>query len=120
MSESLYRLVHDLRPAQLDDLGLVPALEFLIVENRERTGMKAILMVRGPRRRPDSLIETVIFRVTQEALLNVIRHAGVQSASIELLYDPQEIRLEVGDLGCGFNPAQVVLTPERIRPGCDA
>ena len=111
MSESLYRMVHDLRPAQLDDLGLVSALEFLVIENQERTGMKAKLVVGGSRRRLDSLIEAVIFRVTQEALLNVIRHAGVQSASVELSYSSQEIRLEICDQGCGFNPAQVLSPP---------
>jgi signal transduction histidine kinase len=111
MSESLYRLVHDLRPAQLDDLGLVSALEFLVIENQERTGMKMNLVVRGTRQKLGSFVETVIFRVTQEALLNVIRHAGVQSANIDLSYGSQEIRLEVSDQGNGFNPSQVFSPP---------
>ncbi len=111
MSDSLYRLVHDLRPAQLDDLGLAPALEFLVNEIQSRTGVKAKLVVRGSRQRLDSLVETVIFRVTQEALLNVIRHAGVQTASIDLLSSSNEIRLEVSDQGCGFNPAQIFIPP---------
>jgi signal transduction histidine kinase len=112
MSESLYRMVHDLRPAQLDDLGLVAALEFLVTENQERTGMIVNLVVRGTRRRLDSLVETVVFRVTQEALLNVIRHAGVKSASVDLFYSKQELRLEVSDQGCGFNPAQAFQPPK--------
>ncbi len=111
MSESLYRLVHDLRPAQLDDLGLVPALEYLIKEIYDRTGMKANLLVRGHRQRLDSLVETVVFRVSQEALFNIVRHAGVKTASIELIFTPGEIRLEVCDQGRGFNPSQVFLPP---------
>ncbi len=111
MSESLYRMVHDLRPAQLDDLGLVPALEFLISEIQTRTGLQASLVIRGPRQRLDSLVETVIFRVTQEALLNVIRHAGVQMASVNLLYNTHLICLEVADQGNGFDPKQAFIPP---------
>jgi two-component system NarL family sensor kinase len=56
-------------------------------------------------------VETVVFRVSQEALWNIVRHAGVKTASIELIFSPEEIRLEVSDQGCGFDPSQAFLPP---------
>jgi signal transduction histidine kinase len=102
MSTGLYRLVRDLRPAQLDDLGLVAALEYLVDEERGRLGLQVEFQVNGNRQRLDPLVETVLFRVVQEALTNVARHSGVKKASIHLEFNPQEVRLEVCDQGVGF------------------
>jgi signal transduction histidine kinase len=102
MSSGLYRLVRDLRPAQLDDLGLVAALEYLVDEEQGRLGLQVDLKVDGKRQRLDPLVETVLFRVVQEALTNVARHAGVKQASVCLDFNPQEVRLQVCDQGVGF------------------
>ncbi len=75
MSQGIYRLVHDLRPAQLDDLGLVAALHYLVDEERRRTRLDIGLEIRGVIKRLDPLVETVMFRVAQEALTNIARHA---------------------------------------------
>jgi signal transduction histidine kinase len=110
MSQGLYRLVHDLRPAQLDDLGLVPALEYLKDDNIS-AGLEVAINIHGKARRLDPIIETVLFRVAQEALHNVIRHAQVGRAQISLEYQPQEIILKVKDSGTGFNPVQSFVPP---------
>lgn len=102
MSEGIYRLVHDLRPAQLDDLGLVAALQHLSEEEENRTGVKISLEIQGSKRRLETLAETVLFRVTQEALTNVARHAGTAQAKVELLFLPQQVILRVCDQGLGF------------------
>ncbi len=111
MSRGLYRLVHDLRPAQLDDLGLVPALQFLVDQDAKAKGMEVQLEVRGHVRRLDAITETVLFRVTQEALTNVIRHAGTKQARILLHYHRQEVLLVVVDSGAGFDPKQAFPPP---------
>lgn len=102
MSQGLYRLVHDLRPAQLDDLGLIPALEYL-QESHRSAELGIEMSVKGKHRRIDPVVETVLFRVAQEALNNVVRHARAKSARMILEYKNQEISLEISDTGAGFN-----------------
>jgi signal transduction histidine kinase len=111
MSRSLYRIVHDLRPSQLDDLGLVPALEYLVDESRERLGIVVRLEVNGQRQRLDYLIETVFFRVAQEALTNISRHAQIKQASISLSFNPQKVTLQVRDSGVGFSVNEDLIPP---------
>lgn len=107
MSEGIYRLVRDLRPAQLDDLGLVAALQYLVDEVHQRLDLQVDLRIRGERRRLDALVETVLFRVAQEALTNVARHAQVFVASMELEFEPGQVILQVGDQGVGFDPQSI-------------
>ena len=106
MSQGLYRLVHDLRPAQLDDLGLVPALRFLIEQDCCPLGMRIDFEIGGTPRRLNSLVETVLFRVGQEALTNLARHAQVQEGRVEIVYAEKDITLRVQDRGRGFDPTE--------------
>jgi signal transduction histidine kinase len=110
MSQGLYRLVHDLRPAQLDDLGLISALDYL-KDNTGSAGLEVTIEIQGTTRRLDSVIETVLFRVAQEALHNVVRHAQVTQARITVVYQAQEITLKIEDSGRGFNPIQSFAPP---------
>lgn len=103
MSQGIYRLVHDLRPAQLDDLGLVAALQYLADEHRRRTGLHISLNINGSLHRLDPLVETVLFRVAQESLNNVSRHAECDQADVNLSYEAEKVILEVRDQGVGIN-----------------
>jgi signal transduction histidine kinase len=103
MSHGIYRLVHDLRPAQLDDLGLVAALRYLADETKQRLNLAVVVNVFGSQQRLDRLVETVFFRVAQEALTNVARHAQVQEALVNLIYEEQQVILQVIDRGTGFD-----------------
>ena len=103
MSQGIYRLVRNLRPAQLDDLGLVPALQYLAEEEYKRAGLQVDLQVEGQRQRLDPLVETVFFRVAQEALTNVVRHAQCDRVSLELAFEPEQVVLQVRDQGVGIN-----------------
>lgn len=107
MSERIYRLMRDLRPAQLDDLGLAAALEYLIDEVRQRLDLQVRFQIKGERRRLDPLVETALFRVAQEALTNVARHAGVSEANMELRFEAQQVALEISDQGTGFGSPPV-------------
>lgn len=102
MAQGIYRLVHDLRPAQLDDLGLVPALQYLAEAEYKRTGLQVELDISGERQRMNPLVETVLFRVAQEGLTNVVRHAQCEKAKLELAFHPEQVVLQVSDEGVGI------------------
>lgn len=110
MADGIYRLVHDLRPAQLDDLGLAAALQHLAGEMQGQ-GVKVDLQINGPRQRLDPLLETVLFRVAQEALTNVRRHAAAGQASLEVEFAAGQIVLRVCDDGRGFDPQAQLVPP---------
>ncbi len=112
MSHGIYRMVHDLRPAQLDDLGLVAALNYLADEEPKRTGVGVNFSTTGSRQRLAPLVEIVLFRVAQEALANVARHAQVKQAAVELIFKPEEVVLTVTDHGIGFD-TRIELVPPR-------
>jgi signal transduction histidine kinase len=111
MSRGIYRLVHDLRPAQLDDLGLVPALHYLMEQEGKRNGLIVQFDVLGSRRRLDPLVETVIFRIAQEALTNINRHAKVNLAQMQMTFSADWVTFQVRDSGQGFDPSKKLVPP---------
>ncbi|MGD8406805.1 MAG: sensor histidine kinase, partial [Anaerolineales bacterium] len=111
MSQGLYRMVRDLRPAQLDDLGLVPAIRSLLDGEYSPNGIQVTLNVIGTQKRLDTPIGTVFFRVAQEALSNVARHAETDRANIKLNYAAEAVTLEVLDAGKGFDPNEPLHPP---------
>ena len=107
--DGIRRFCRALRPSVLDDLGLVPALDWLLSDLGGRTGIQMALAVSGDRLTLTSEQELVIFRVAQQALQNVERHALASRVDVGLAYDSGLLRLEVVDNGHGFDPAQVRL-----------
>lgn len=100
------RFSRDLRPPTLDELGLTSALEQLVTEVSERSGLAAELHVTGASRRLKIETELAVFRIGQAALHNVERHAEAHSVEIELTFEPDRVRLEMTDDGRGFDPPQ--------------
>ncbi|NIA57353.1 response regulator [Massilia sp. TW-1] len=92
-----------LRPATLD-MGVVPALEWLVKEFRARSDIDCELVVPEPSLGLDDGIELAIFRVAQESLTNVTRHARASSVRMTLQASDNQCLLEVRDDGCGFVP----------------
>ncbi len=105
--DSVHRISTELRPILLDDLGLTAAIEWQVQEFQERTGVrcKASLNI------TDSLVEkdlaTAIFRVLQEALTNVARHAEATAVHVALKQKGGELRLDVSDNGKGITAEQI-------------
>lgn len=97
------RLSQDLRPAALDRLGLLPALEWLASDIAEYSGIETKISVTGTERRLPEEVELVLFRITQEALRNVWRHAQATKAEIKVEFDTDRTRITVSDNGKGFN-----------------
>ena len=105
--DGIRRFCRALRPSVLDDLGLVPALEWLLSDLSDRTGIRTALEEHGERLRLDPEQQLVIFRVAQEALHNIEHHARASQVKVRLAYDPSPLFIEVVDDGCGFDPAHV-------------
>jgi two-component system, NarL family, sensor kinase len=103
------QLAHLLRPQMLDELGLVPTLRWLVRTMRQRTGIDVILECNGFEERLDPDRETLLYRISQEALTNVARHAGAPSAVVRLEKRGGRLLLRIEDQGAGFD-ANAVLT----------
>ena len=100
--QDVRRLAVELRPKALDDFGLVPALERLTSSFAEQTGIAAHLESRLPATRLPSEVETVLYRVVQEALTNVIKHAHAEHVSVLLHSRPGRVAVVIEDDGRGF------------------
>lgn len=101
-TSSLRDLITELRPAALDDLGLGPAVESLAMRNAAAGGFELDIEIElGTRERPREL-ESAIYRIIQEALNNVVRHAGATRVKLELRQRDDRVRLCVCDNGSGF------------------
>jgi two-component system, NarL family, sensor kinase len=99
-SRELSRL---LRPPVLDDLGLAAALSWLARTLEQRTGLRVELTLAGLEERLDADLETLVFRIVQEALTNVLRHAGVDRATVAVSRGDGLLALQVADRGRGFD-----------------
>lgn len=95
------RFSRDLRPSVLDDLGLLPAIEGLLAGVREH-GIAAELTVLGEKRRLAPDVELGLFRIVQEALNNVMRHAGASLVAVGVEFDDSRVSVIVRDDGQGF------------------
>lgn len=102
--ERIRNVMAELRPAILDDFGLVAALRWYVRHFARHTDLVVLLEVEEPRAAPrlPAEIETALFRVAQEALTNVIKHAHATLATLKLTMLDQHIRLAIGDDGVGF------------------
>ncbi len=105
--EELLNLARQLRPTALDDHGLAPAIDAQLKRFKARTGIEARLHAEGD---PEALGEdrkSAIYRVAQEALANVGRHAGATAVEMDLLVTEEGCELRVRDDGAGFDPAEI-------------
>ena len=101
--DGVRRMSQNQRPAALEDLGLVAALRAHADAWRD-LGLTATLRIRGEPKRLSSAIEYAVYRVMQEALSNVARHAGIGEVDVELCFSSDELSLTVTDAGHGFSP----------------
>jgi len=99
----------DLRPSMLDDLGLLPALLWHFDRYTARTNVRVIFKHTGlEERRFGAEVETAAYRIVQEALTNVARHAGVDQVTVRAWADQDTLGMQIEDLGTGFDPGAAV------------
>jgi len=99
------RIVEDLRPALLDNLGLGAAISWHVQQMSERSGLRCTVVVPEDDSPLPGALAIALFRVVQEGLTNVVRHAQAAHAWVDLQRSEQEVRLEIRDAGSGWPPA---------------
>jgi len=102
--EEVHRLILDLRPAVLDDLGLFSALRWYAERYLAGRGIAVRCEIHELERRLPSEVEIALFRIGQEAMNNIARHARAESVLIQLGPEGHELRIEIEDDGQGFDP----------------
>ncbi|MFV2043176.1 MAG: ATP-binding protein [Anaerolineales bacterium] len=105
--EGVNRIVLDLRPRLLDDYGLIPALRWYAQDCLEKMGVDVEFEVRGAERRLAPLLETAVFRIIQEAVNNIVRHANATETLIRLEWMPSMLKVVVEDDGRGFDVEKI-------------
>lgn len=109
----LRRVAHNLRPALLDDLGLHAALEHLAREMQGASGLAIRVRREGQARPLADEAATALYRIAQEALTNVERHAGARHVEMVLTFERSGVALSVQDDGVGFDVARMQHDPSR-------
>ena len=104
-TDNLRAMISDLRPSLLDDLGLRPAIEALL-ERRRETGLEIAEELSLPEAATplEPELETTVYRLIQEALTNIAKHAGAATVHVALRVDDEQVEVEVRDDGIGFDP----------------
>ena len=102
--KNIHRLVADLRPSLLDDLGLVPAIVWYGEQRLKPLGIDFRMEQGGLRDRLPPAIETALFRIVQEAMTNIVRHAQATQVSVRLEHEASWVTLQISDNGRGFDP----------------
>jgi two-component system sensor histidine kinase UhpB len=106
--EELLNLARQLRPTALDDHGLLAAIETQLKRFSARTGIEVRVSNEGePETLPED-VQTAVYRILQEALANIGRHAGATAVSVEMEVDEERLELRIRDDGEGFDPSAVV------------
>lgn len=102
--EEMRKVIFNLRPMALDDLGLIPTLRKYVQDYEEKTKIRALFETRGKEHRLSSAMEAAIYRLIQEALTNAAKHAYPTYVLVEITYQAQLVKIVVQDNGLGFNP----------------
>jgi PAS domain S-box-containing protein len=106
-ADTIEDVMLELRPPMLDDYGLLAALRWLSKQFSQRTGIRAALRDGGQLERMDSATEVALYRIVQEALTNVAKHAGAKQVEVTVAASAEEISLTVIDDGNGFDSASI-------------
>jgi len=96
-------IIDDLRPSILDDVGLIPAIEKYLKRVKEEDSVSMSFEVKSPIPRLASEVETAVYRIIQEALYNVRKHARATEVKVEFALQDNRLAAKVADNGCGFD-----------------
>ena len=113
--EEINRLVFELRPTLLDDLGLVAATRWLVDNRLQSKGVEISFKTVGRVRRLSPQHQTTLFRVIQEAVSNITRHAHASSVDVSLHFKKTGVRVRIMDDGCGFDIEEAITCKQRPR-----
>jgi PAS domain S-box-containing protein len=105
--ESVQKISHGLRPSILDDLGLLPAIEWLIIEFHKNTGISCSISYSPNEIQVDAGISLVVFRIVQETLTNITRHSGATKVSIRIKLIDKNLDISIKDNGSGIDQEKI-------------
>lgn len=105
--EEMRKVIFNLRPMALDDLGLIPTLRKYVHDYEEKTKIRTAFETRGKEHRLSSAMEAAVYRLVQEGLSNAAKHAYPSYVLVEITYQAQLIKIVVKDNGLGFNVKKV-------------
>lgn len=111
--QNLRRLTRDLRPIYLEDLGLLTALEMLVRDFQQTSSIPVDFKRSGTEVRLSAPVELALYRIGQEALSNIVRHAQATQTSLKISFSPDSASLEISDNGVGF---KVPESPAEFAP----
>jgi len=100
-------LLVDMRPPMLDDLGVLPALKRLLYDFRRENKVKAKIIVKGIQKRLSASAEIALYRIIEEALANIKRHAMASVVELTLKYDKRNLEVRLTDNGVGFDSEEI-------------
>lgn len=107
------KIIFDLRPMVLDDLGLAPAINRYLADYKEQYGLQIEFLFFGQQRRLDSSIEVALFRIIQETVSNIRKHARANSAVVKMELLRKRVNIHVKDDGRGFDLDKVIADKNR-------
>lgn len=113
----LQRIISDLRPAHLDDLGLSATLRWYAARIHELTAIQTRVDTEGDEPALDDAVKITIFRIVQEALNNVVKHSQASTVNVNIHYLKDEVRIHVFDNGTGFDMKAVKTRVGRVSLG---
>jgi PAS domain S-box-containing protein len=113
--DELHKLIYDLRPALLDELGLMPAISSLADSHLTVSGVKVSLRSSGRARRLPPSLETTLFRVVQEAFSNVVKHAHAGHVRVRMDFKKDRLLISIKDDGTGFDVQEAIKSKDRPR-----
>ncbi|RCX15477.1 two-component system sensor histidine kinase DegS [Anaerobacterium chartisolvens] len=111
------KIIYNLRPMSLDDLGLVPTLQRYIATFGEDTGIAASLKTIGVYDDIKPVISLTVFRIVQEALSNIRKHSKAQNVAVNLEFMDEDLKLYIYDDGDGFNVDEIKIRTEDVNSG---
>jgi len=106
--EEIRKIIFNLRPMALDDLGLVPTLRKFVQDFEEKTKIHAVFETTGRELRMPSAMEAAIYRLVQEAFSNALKHASPTYVSLEIKFYPKRVHIVIRDNGVGFDVEQTM------------
>jgi two-component system NarL family sensor kinase len=113
--QDVRQISHLLRPQMLDELGLLPTLRWLARTFQKRTGIEVELVSEEVGERTDPDVQNLVFRLVQEALTNVAKHAQTPTVRVQLRAAEERLLLRVEDRGAGFDAAEVLRSTDEER-----
>jgi len=115
MLEEIHRVIYQLRPSLLDDLGLVAAVEWLADNYLQEAGITVFFKTTGTERTLAPESQIALFRIAQEAITNIVRHSSAESVSIAVEFKKKAVAIHIEDDGKGFNAEEILGSRETDR-----